>query len=216
MTNRDSVLESRDITLLTKIHNSQGYGLPSGHIWLWELDCKGNRMQKNWWLWNVMLEKTPESPLGSKEIKPVNLKGNQPWILIGRTDAEAEVPVFWSSDANSWLIGKFPDARKDWRQKEKIASEDEMAIIASLMQWTRTWAHFRRWWRIGKPGVLQSVGSQRAGNDGVIGQQCQYHTILIAVTLNLVWDQGVWCLLHHSLSSLFWLFRVVLVVPCKF
>ena len=70
-----------------------------------------------WCLWNMVLEKTPESPWDSKEIKPVNLRGNQPWILVGRTDAEAEAPVFWSSDVNSWLIGKVPDAGKDWEQK---------------------------------------------------------------------------------------------------
>ena len=75
----------------------------------------------------MVLEKTPQSPLDSKEIKPVNLKGNQPWILIGRTDAEAEAPVFWSSDVNRWLIEKVPDDGKDWGQKEKRASEDEMA-----------------------------------------------------------------------------------------
>ena len=78
-------------------------------------------------LWTVVLEKTPESPLDSKEIKPVNLKGNQPWILFGRTDAEGEPPVFWWSDGNSWLIGKVPDTGKDWGQKEKRVSEDEMA-----------------------------------------------------------------------------------------
>ena len=76
---------------------------------------------------SVVLEKTLESPLNSKEIKPVNLKGNQAWILIGRTDTEAETPVFWLSDVNSWLIGKVTDAGKNWGQKEKRASEDEMA-----------------------------------------------------------------------------------------
>ena len=104
--------------------DSQGYILPSGHVWLWKLDCKEGRIPKNWCLWTVMLEKTPESPLNSKEIKPVNLKGNQPWIFTGRTDAEAEAPVFWSSDANSWFTGKVPDAGKDWEQKrasEKMA-----------------------------------------------------------------------------------------------
>ena len=107
---------------------SQGYGLPSGHVRLWELDHKEGRTPKNWCLWTVLLEKTPESPLESKEIKPVNLKGNQPWTLIGRTDAEAEAPIFWSSDVNSWLTGKVLDAGKDWGQKEKrAASEDEMA-----------------------------------------------------------------------------------------
>ena len=84
-------------------------------------------MPKNWCLWTVVLEKTPESPLDSKEIKPVNLKGNQPWIVTGRTDAEAEAPVFWSSDANRRLIEKVPDAGKDWGQKGKRASEDETA-----------------------------------------------------------------------------------------
>ena len=74
-----------------------------------------------------MLEKTPESPLDSREIKPVDLKGNQPWLLIGRTDAEAEVLVFWSPDVNSWLIWKVPDAGKDWGQKEKRSSEGEKA-----------------------------------------------------------------------------------------
>ena len=75
----------------------------------------------------MVLEKTPESPLDSREIKPVNLKGNQPWIHFGRTNAEAEAPVFWPPDANSRVIGKVPDAGKDWRQEEKGVSEDEMA-----------------------------------------------------------------------------------------
>ena len=125
MTNLDSVLQSRDITLLTKVL-IQGYGLPSGHVrfWeLWELDHKESRMPKNWCLQTsiVVLKKTPEILLDSKDIKPVNLKGDQ------SIDAEAEAPVFWSSDANRQLIGKVPDARKDWEQKKKRASEDEMA-----------------------------------------------------------------------------------------
>ena len=93
---------------------------------MWELDHKKGWAPKNWCLQIVVLEKTPESPLHSKEIKPANLKGNHLWIFIGRTDAEAETPVFWSSDINSSLIGKVPDAEKDWGQ-EKRASEDEMA-----------------------------------------------------------------------------------------
>ena len=74
----------------------------------------------------MVLEETPENPLDSKEIKLVNLKRNQPWIFIGRTDAEAETPVFWSSDGNNWLTGKVPDAGKDWRRKEKRVSKDKM------------------------------------------------------------------------------------------
>ena len=100
---------------------SWGYGLPSGHIRLWELDHKEGRAPKNWCLWTVVLEKTPKSPLDNK-IKPVNLKGDQPRIVTGRTDGEAEAPVFWSYVAN-----KVPDAGKDWGQKEKRAPEDEMA-----------------------------------------------------------------------------------------
>ena len=103
---------------------SQVNDLSSGHIWLWELNCKEGRMPKNWCLWNIVLEKTCKSPLNSKEIKPANLKGDQPWIFTGRIDAEA--PVFWSSDANRQLTGKVPDAGKDWAQMERRVSEDEM------------------------------------------------------------------------------------------
>ena len=94
---------------------------------LWELDCKEGRTPKSWCLRTAVPEKTPQSPLDSKEIKPVNLKGDQPWIFTGRTDAGAEAPVFWSSDVNRQLIGKVPEAGKDWGQKEKKLSEDEMA-----------------------------------------------------------------------------------------
>ena len=105
-------IEKRRHYSANKSPYSQGYDLPNGHVWLWEVDCKEGREPKNWCLWTVMLEKTPESPLDCKEIKSVNLKGNQPWIFIERTDAE--VPVFWSSDGKSQLIGKLPDAGKDW------------------------------------------------------------------------------------------------------
>ena len=108
-------------------YSQEDYGLPSGHVQLSELDCKEGRALKNWCLWTVVLEKTPDSPLASKELKPVNLKGNQPWILIGKIDAEAETPVFWLFYANNWFIGKVPDAGKDWGQKEKRALENEMA-----------------------------------------------------------------------------------------
>ena len=105
---------------------SQGYGLPSGHVQLWKLDHKEGRAPKNWCLPTVVLGKTAENPLDSKEVKPVNVKGNQPWILFGGPDAEVEAPVFWSFDVNSWHIGKAPDAGKDWRQKEKRVAENEM------------------------------------------------------------------------------------------
>ena len=86
---------------------------------MWELDHKGGWAPKNWWFWTVVLEKTLESALDSKEIKAVNPKGNQPWIFIGRTDAEAEAPILWPPDVKNWLIGKDPDAGKDWGQEEK-------------------------------------------------------------------------------------------------
>ena len=87
------------------------YGFSSNYVHMWELDQKEGWMAKNWCLW-IVLEKTLESPLDSKEIKPVNPKGNQPWIFIGRTDAEAEAPILWPPDAKNWLIGKDPDAGK--------------------------------------------------------------------------------------------------------
>ena len=94
---------------------------------MWELDHKEGWVPKNWCFLTVVSEKTLESPLDSKEIKPVNSKGNQLWIFMGRTDVEAEAPIFWPPDVKSPLIGKHPDGGKDWRQEEKGTIEDEMA-----------------------------------------------------------------------------------------
>ena len=124
MTNLDSILKSRDITLLTKVSIIKAMVFSSSHMWIWALDHKEGWAPKDWCFWTVVLERTPESPLDSKEIKPVNPKGNQSWIFIGRTDAEA--PILWPPDANSWLIRKDPDSGKDWRQEEKGTTEDEM------------------------------------------------------------------------------------------
>ena len=106
--------------------SSQSYGFSSSHIWMRELDYKESWALKNWCFWTVVVEKTLESLLGHKEIKPVNFKGNQSWIFIGRTDAEAETPVLWLHDMKNWLLGKDPDAGKDRRQEEKGTTEDEM------------------------------------------------------------------------------------------
>ena len=106
--------------------SSQSYGFSSSHVLMWDLDHKEGWAPKNWHLQTVVLEKTLESPLDCKEIKPVNPKGNQPWIFIGRTGAKAEASILWPPDAKSHLIGKDPDAGKDWRQNEKRATEDEM------------------------------------------------------------------------------------------
>ena len=95
---------------------------------MWELDHKESWEPKNWCFWTVVLVKTLESPLNSKETKPVNPKGNQTWIFIGRTDAEAEVPILWPPDAKSQFIRKDPDAGKDWRQEEKGMTEDKMVV----------------------------------------------------------------------------------------
>ena len=105
---------------------SQSYGFFSSHVWMWKLDHKEGWASKNWCFWTVVLEKTLESPLDCKEIKPVNLKGNQSWIFIGRTDAEAEAPTLWPPDVKSWLIRKDPHAGKDWRQEEKGMTDDKM------------------------------------------------------------------------------------------
>ena len=93
---------------------------------MWELDHKESWVPKNWHFWTVVLEKTLESPLDCKEIQPVHPQGNESWIFIGRTDAEAETPILWPPDAKSWLIRKDPDSRKDWKQEEKGTTEDEM------------------------------------------------------------------------------------------
>ena len=106
--------------------SSQGYRFSSGHVWMWELDYKESWALKNWCFWTVVLEKTFESPLDYKEIQPVHPKGNQSWMFIGRTDAEAETPILWPPDVKNQFIGKDPDAGKDWRQEEKGTTEDEM------------------------------------------------------------------------------------------
>ena len=94
---------------------------------MWELDCEESCVPKNWCFWTVVLEKTPESPLGYKEIQPVHPKGDQSWVFIGRTDAEAETPIIWPPHAMSWFIEKDPYAGRDCGQEKKVMTEDEMA-----------------------------------------------------------------------------------------
>ena len=135
---------------------------------MWELDHKEGWVLKNWCFWTVVLEKTLESPLDSKEIKWVNPKGTQSWIFIGRTDAEAEAPVLWPPDAKSWLIGKDLDAGKDWGQEEKGLTEDEMV----------EWHEFKQ--TLGDSegqgtGMLQSMGSQSVRNDWVTELNWPWH-----------------------------------------
>ena len=105
--------------------SSQGYGFSSSYVWIWEMDYKESWVPKNWCFWTVVLEKTLESPLTCREIQSVHPKGDQSWVFIGRTDAEAEAPILWSPDGKNWLAGKDPDAGRDRRQGEKGKTEDE-------------------------------------------------------------------------------------------
>ena len=149
--------------------SSQSYGFSSSNVWMWELDYKESWVPKNWCFWAVVVEKTLESPLDCKEIQPVNPKGNQSWILIGRTDAEAEAetPILWPRDAKNLLIGKDPDSGKDGRWEEKGTTEDEMVGSHHWHdEWV--WVGSGSWWWTGKPSVLQSMGSQRIGHDWAI------------------------------------------------
>ena len=125
-----------------------------------ELDHKESWALKNWCFWTVLLEKTLESPLDSKEIQLLHLKGNQSWIFTGRTDVEAETPILWPPDAKTWLIWKRP-----WCWERLKAEEGDNrgwdGWMASLTRWTGVWASSGSWWWTRKPGVLQSMGSQR-------------------------------------------------------
>ena len=142
-----------------------------------ELDCKESLVPKNGCFWTVVLEKTLESPLYCKEIQPVNPKGNQSWIFIGRTDAEAEAPILWPPDVKNWFIWKDPDAGKDCRQEEKGTTEDEMVGWHHRLRWTWVWGSSGSWWWTRKPGVLQSMGSQSRTwlSDGTDWYLCPIH-----------------------------------------
>ena len=142
---------------VNKGSSSQGYGFSSSHRWMWELDYKESWVLKNWCFWTVVLEKTLESPLDCKEIQLVHPKGDQSWVFIGRTDAEAETPILWAPDATSWLMWKDPDP--DYRGWD--------GWMASLTQWTWVWVDSGSWWWIGRPDVLQFMGSQRVRHDWV-------------------------------------------------
>ena len=131
---------------------------------MWELAYKESWLPKNWCFWTVVLEKTLESPLDCKEIQPVN-QGNQSWIFIGRTDAEAEAPRLWPPDGKNWLIGKDQDSGKDWMWEKKGNDRGWDGRMASLTQWTWAWVNSGSCqWRV-RPDVLQSMGSQIVGHD---------------------------------------------------
>ena len=191
--------------------SSQSYGFSSSHVWMWELDHKEDWGPKNWCFWEdfLVFEKTFENPLDWKEIKPVNPKGDQPSIFIRRTDAEAKSPVLWPPDVKSLLIRKDPDAGKDWRREEKGTIRQDNWIV-SLTQWTWVWASSGRWWRTGKPGVLQSMGfamSQTRLSDWTttrISEDTWYWYVLLLVILtSIAWLR--WCLLGFSCEKYYFL-----------
>ena len=150
MTNLDSVLKSRDITLPAKVTYSQVYGFSNSHVCIWELDHKKAECRRidafELWCWKRLL-----SPLDCTEVKPVYPKGNQPWIFIGRTNAATEAPVLWSPDVKSWLTGKDPKAGGEGDNRQKGG------WMSSPTQWTWVWASSGRWWRTGRRHGVAAV-----------------------------------------------------------
>ena len=160
----DSILKSRDITLLAQVHLVKVMVFFSSHVWTWELDHKESWAPKNWCFWTVVLEKTHESFLECKEIQPVHPKGNKSWIFIGRTDAEAEIPILWPPNAKNWLLektlllGRIEVRRRRGQQRMRWLDGiiDSMELSLSKLQ---------SWWWTGKPGVLRFMGLQRVGHN---------------------------------------------------
>ena len=122
--------------------SSQSYDISSSHVWMWELDYKESWALKNWCFWTMVLEKTLESPLDCKEIQPVHSKENQSWIFIGRTDVEAEAPIFWPPHVKNWLTGKDPERSKAGGEGDDRGWDGWMA---SPTQWTWVWVNSRSW-----------------------------------------------------------------------
>ena len=172
MTNVDSILKSRDY-FANKGLSSHGYGFSSSHVWMWELDYKENWVPKNWCFWTVVWRRLLRVPWTARRSNPVNPKGNQSWMFTGRTDAEAQTPILWLPDAKNSLIRKDPDTGDYWRQEEKGLTSRWDGWMASLTQWTCVWVSSRGWCWTGKPGMLQSMGSQRVGHNWATELNCK-------------------------------------------
>ena len=155
MINLDSILKNRDITLATKVHLVKAMGFP---VVMYGCESWTIKKAEELMLLNCGVGEDSWESLGLQGDQPVYPKGNQSWIFIGRTDAEAETPIFWPPDVKNWLIWKDPDAGKNWRREEKGMSEDEIRgwddLMASLTRWTWVWVSSRSWWWTGKPGML--------------------------------------------------------------
>ena len=173
----------KKVDFTSKGPSSQSCGFSSSHVQMWELDYKESWVPKNWCFWTVVLEKTVETPLDCKEIQPVHPKGDQSWVFIERTDVEAETPILWPPDAKSWLIGKDPDAGRDWRQEEKGTTEEEMVGWHHRHNGHEFWVGSGNWWWTGKPGVLQSMGSQRVRHDWGTELNWKRNEVLIDATM---------------------------------
>ena len=144
----------------------QGYGFSSDHVWMWKLDYKESWVSRNWCFWTVVLEKTLESRLDCKEIQPVHPKGDQSWVFIERTDAEAETPVFWPPDQRTDSLEKTLMLGKiDGGRRRVLFSRGWDGWMGSPTQWTWICVDSRSWWWTGRPGMLQSMGSHRFGHE---------------------------------------------------
>ena len=145
----------------------QGCGFTSSHVWMWELDCEESWARKNWCFWTMVLEKTLESPLHCEDIQPVHPKGDQSWVFIGRTDAEAETPILWPPDAKSWFIGKRPLCWEGLGAGGEVDDRGWDGWMALPTRSTWVWVNSGSWLWTWRPGMLQFMGSQRVRHDWV-------------------------------------------------
>ena len=192
-----------------KSPSSQNYGFSSGHVWMWELDYKESWALKNWCFWTVVLEKTLESPLDCREIQPVHPKGDQSWVLIGRTDAEAETSILWPPDATSWLTGKDPDAGRlqavgegDNRGWDGITDSIDMSLskLGELVMDREAWraeihgvTQWRDWTRTTQTAILKShqwnrlQGPLSNWDSRLLLHRTSQHCLSLPVAQNPIW-----------------------------